>query len=352
MSNTSRHVASVIAGESQFENELGSITQVTAKSLPILTGLSVKRITLKPGAMREPQWNVNANQIAYVVSGTVLVSMLGNVDAFSTFVVRPGQMYHVESGAIYHIENIGDDDVEIIAGLRTEDPQHFSLQDSFSAMTNNVLGNAYDLPGSAFAAFDRHQSSQIVARNGAASVPDTAGFPNAHLFDIETQAASLNPDYGSARFARKQFWAALDDISMYSLRINGVGMREPHWHPITGEMGYVHSGHGAHDRARPRRRPRHLRAGAGAGVLHPPRLPAPHRVARRRRHPLPDLLRPGDAGRHRVPSHRIRVLAGRCSRPHSACSEPALPVVPGDSVRSADRRADQSARPRRVGRPR
>lgn len=29
---------------------------------------------------------------------------------------------------------------------------------------------------------------------------------------------------------------------MYSLRIREDGMREPHWHPVTAEMGYVHSG--------------------------------------------------------------------------------------------------------------
>ena len=29
---------------------------------------------------------------------------------------------------------------------------------------------------------------------------------------------------------------------MYSLRIRGDGMREPHWHPITAEMGYVQRG--------------------------------------------------------------------------------------------------------------
>lgn len=29
---------------------------------------------------------------------------------------------------------------------------------------------------------------------------------------------------------------------MYSLRIREDGMREPHWHPITAEMGYVHRG--------------------------------------------------------------------------------------------------------------
>ena len=199
---------------------------------------------LEPGAIREPQWNVNANQLAYVVSGTVLVSILGNADAFSTFVVGPGQMYHVESGAIYHIENIGDETVEIIAALRSSRPKHFSLQSSVNAMTDAVLGNTYDLPASAFASFPRGDASQLVRREGAARIPDAAALPNARLFDLGGQIAPLAYPYGSAKLARKQFWAALEDLSMYSLTIGGTGMREPHWHPVTAELGYVHRGHG------------------------------------------------------------------------------------------------------------
>ena len=30
---------------------------------------------------------------------------------------------------------------------------------------------------------------------------------------------------------------------MYSLRVTEIGMREPHWHPVTAEMGYVEKGH-------------------------------------------------------------------------------------------------------------
>jgi oxalate decarboxylase len=30
---------------------------------------------------------------------------------------------------------------------------------------------------------------------------------------------------------------------MFSLRISTTGMREPHWHPDTAEMGYVVNGH-------------------------------------------------------------------------------------------------------------
>lgn len=243
MSGQPTYVGSLIDGEQVFENEFGTITQLAADSLPILSGMSIKRISLAEGAIREPQWNVNANQIAYVSKGTVLVSTLGNAESFSTFVVRTGQMYHVESGAIYHIENVGEGEAEVIAALRTDRPEHFSLQDSFSAMTNAVLGNTYDLPSAAFAAFDRHHSSQIVRRAGRPRIPDNAGLPNARLFDVVGQAAPLSYDYGWARMARKQYWAALEDLSMYSLAVTDSGMREPHWHPVTAELGYVHKGH-------------------------------------------------------------------------------------------------------------
>ena len=240
---TSRHVRSVAQQKPAFENELGSVTEITRESFPLLEGLSIKRVVLAPGAIREPQWNVNANLIGYCVRGTLLVSTLGNTDSFSSSTLGPGHMYLVESGAIYHIENIGEGEAELILALRSESPRSFSLQASFTAMTPAVLGNTYDLPAGRFEAFPRTPARQIVHRETAPSVPDTAGLPSWRHFDVEGQVPPLDHPYGTARLARKQFWAALDDISMYSLRIKETGMREPHWHPTTVEMGYVHAGH-------------------------------------------------------------------------------------------------------------
>jgi oxalate decarboxylase len=31
-------------------------------------------------------------------------------------------------------------------------------------------------------------------------------------------------------------------MAMYSLRVEDTAMREPHWHPVTAELGYVHEG--------------------------------------------------------------------------------------------------------------
>jgi oxalate decarboxylase len=168
--------------------------------------------------------------------------MLADADEFASFVASEGQMYHVASGAVYHVENLGDQEAEVILGLRNERPQHFSLRDSLSAMMDAVLGYTHDLPASAFDAFERKPSEQIIRRPGSYSVSPTERFPNAHLFDVEGQHAPLSYAYGSARLARKQFWAALDDISMYSLRGKENGMREPHWHPVIAEMGYVARG--------------------------------------------------------------------------------------------------------------
>ena len=122
MPSTSPHITSLATAPPAFENELGSVTLVDATVLPILSRLSIKRLVLEPGAIREPQWNVNANQLGYCLSGTVLVSILGDADVFSSFVVNAGQMYHVESGAVYHIENIGAERAEFVLALRNERP--------------------------------------------------------------------------------------------------------------------------------------------------------------------------------------------------------------------------------------
>lgn len=241
---TSPHVASLRTASPVFENEMGEIRQLTRDSFPVLRRMSIKRIVLAPGAVREPQWNVNANQLAYVTRGRVLVSLLGNGDDFASFVVQAGQMYHVESGAIYHIENIGEDSAEVIAALRSGHPQHFSLTTSVNAMTNAVLGNTYDLSADALDVLPRRDAAQVFRRHGAVRIPETAGLPNARLFDAEGQAAPLSYSYGYAKLARKQYWAALEDLSMYHLHIDGTGMREPHWHPVTAELGYVWRGRG------------------------------------------------------------------------------------------------------------
>jgi len=68
-------------------------------------------------------------------------------------------------------------------------------------------------------------------------------YPNKYKFDVEKMPPPLIIPEGSAKMASKKYWPILENISMFSLRISTTGMREPHWHPETAEMGYVVHGH-------------------------------------------------------------------------------------------------------------
>ncbi|AMM19429.1 cupin [Frondihabitans sp. PAMC 28766] len=239
----SRHVASLVNGENVNDNELGRITTVTADSFPILQGMSIKRLVLEPGSFREPHWHTNADEIAYCLSGTLLVTILDNASAYSSFTIAEGQMFHVDSGMLHHIENTGSDVGELVIAFNNAAPAEFSMHAAFGAMTDAVLGNAYGLPAADFEPLVRDTTSErILQRPDNAPIPDTAGHPNPHKFDLGAQTPPLDYPYASAQVARNQFWPALKNLSMYSIEVEEDGMREPHWHPQTSELGYVHKG--------------------------------------------------------------------------------------------------------------
>lgn len=243
MAPQSKHVRSLLGSKPFFESELGSLTRVTAEELPILKNLSIKRLLISPGALRTPHWHVNANELTYCLTGELLVSVLDNGNQFSNFTITEGQMFHIPSGSLHHIENIGDKEAELIVCFRHESPEDFSLDGAFGAMSDAVLGNTYDVPSSAFSRIPRDTATKyLIAREGKPFVPDTAGLPNSHKYDLEGTPAGVSAPIGSAKQARSQYWPALKNVSMYSLRVEESGMRSPHWHPMTSEMGYVHKG--------------------------------------------------------------------------------------------------------------
>ncbi|MGV9801927.1 cupin domain-containing protein, partial [Mycobacterium sp. NPDC003449] len=239
----STHTVSLLDGEIVEENDFGSIRRLSADNFPILRRMSIKRLLLNPGAMRTPHWHANANELTYCVSGTALVSVLDTGNKFATFTVSAGEMFHADSGSLHHIENIGTEPAEFIVTFGSERPEDFGLAAALGAMTDAVLGNTYDLDASAFATVRRDTADRKLAgRAGAPVIADTAGYPDPHKFTVEAMTPPVTSAVGSARTARVQFWPALKDLSMYSLRVTEDGMREPHWHPVTAEMGYVQSG--------------------------------------------------------------------------------------------------------------
>ena len=123
MASQSPHVRSLSAAEAQHESELGSIRRLNEDSFPILERISIKLLTLEPGAIREPHWHANADELTYCLGGEVLVSVLDNADVFAAFTIGAGEMFHVESGSLHHVENLGETAAELIVVFSDPAPE-------------------------------------------------------------------------------------------------------------------------------------------------------------------------------------------------------------------------------------
>jgi oxalate decarboxylase len=160
------------------------------------------------------------------------------------FVVGVGEMFFVPSGALHAIENAGAGDAEFVICFSHEAPEDFGLSGSVGSMTANVMGNTWGLPESELGGLTRSRVDVEFGRSaGPCEIPEAAKFVSPHKFAVEARGPLLSTDYGSVRVARRDTWAALRAQGMYSLRLHGIGMREPHWHPETAELGYVLQGH-------------------------------------------------------------------------------------------------------------
>jgi oxalate decarboxylase len=236
----SKHVRSLNDQQIAFESTAGSITRLGRDQLPILEGLSIRRLVLTPNAIREPHWHANANELGYCVRGQALVTIVGNHGSREVFVIGIGEMFFFPSGTVHAIENTGDTEAEFILAFSNEDPEDFSLSGAFDVMPDPVLLSTFEWKPQKSLSFGRlDENTPIFELGTRPKVEKQVLHPNKLKFRIEKSAPRVASPAGSARTAQAPAWPFLDGISMFSVRINEIGLREPHWHPETAEMGYV-----------------------------------------------------------------------------------------------------------------
>lgn len=240
---TSRHVAQLATRQPRYEGPKGSISHVDKSVLPIMRRLSIRHLLLEAQGIREPHWHANAHELGYCIRGEALITIAANHAQRESFVVGAGEMLFVPSGAMHSIENIGTDKAEFVLAFSHETPEDFGLKAAFGAMSDAVLGNTYDLPSAAFLTFDRSvESADILALDHHSVIEGQARHVNPFKYSVEATPPQIDFPAGTAHTTKAALWPALRDIAMFSVTITGIGMREPHWHPETAEMGYVVAG--------------------------------------------------------------------------------------------------------------
>lgn len=222
---------------------MGYRIRATKSNFPALQGMSFYKLVMQPLAVREPHWHANADELGYCVHGSLLISFYANGDRKHAFVVSAGDAFFIPSGAFHAIENIGKDPAEVLLQFSHEEPEDFELSSVFGTFSNAVLGNTWNVPSAHFQELQRETKKTILAELDTSTViPKEAEYISPYRFRLEASFPLISNEGGSAKLARQNVWPILQKQALYSLRITGQGMREPHWHPETAEMGYVNEG--------------------------------------------------------------------------------------------------------------
>ena len=229
----------------QDKSEGGYRIRVTKSNFPALQGMSFYKLVLHKKCIREPHWHANADELGYCLKGKLLISIYGNKNAKETFLINEGGAFFIPSGSLHSIENIGNDTAEVILQFSHEEPEDFGLSSVFGMFSDAVLGNTWDVLAKNFRAMKRVRKESFIAvlKNNTPITKDME-YTSAYQFELEESSPLIANVGGAAKVARNNVWPILERQALYSLLLTGEGMREPHWHPETAEMGYVAKGKG------------------------------------------------------------------------------------------------------------
>lgn len=283
----------------------GTETLVTADQLSSLDpkddspGISTAVLKLNPGGIREPHWHLNANEIFYCLSGTAAVTIfLGSPEVIhDSFVVTQGDIVFVPRGFFHHIENIGSIPVKIVKGFSSPRVETEGLSSAvgvsgpellnktfgtslFSLLKTSTtdIGISVRSPDSPFPVLEplpsptvelavptkysysvqsTHSNSVTKRRNPRGFlISETNSLPTTPIsvrtisraskfkYPLEYTTPAINTSGGTDTTSDSTRFPVLKDgnLAIFSIWVNPLGIREPHWHPNTGELHYIASG--------------------------------------------------------------------------------------------------------------
>lgn len=240
-----KHHLSLHQLKPQDTAEGGYRIRATKSNFPALEGVSFYKLVLFEQAVREPHWHANADELGYCLQGKVLVSFYGNGNAKETFIIHEGNAFFIPSGAIHSIENIGIGSAELILQFSHEEPRDFGLSSAFGTFSDAVLGNTWNVPATHFQTMKRLSKESFIAKlDKSTSITNDHHYTSPYQFALDQSQPLITREGGWAKAARHSVWPVLHRQALYSLELTGQGMREPHWHPETAELGYVAVGKG------------------------------------------------------------------------------------------------------------
>lgn len=121
----------------------GKFRLATVDEFPASKTMSGGLMVLKPGAMRNLHWNVNANEWHYYLKGRGQVALFGSGGRGKVAEFKPGDVAYIPMGFGHAIKNIGDEDLEIVQTWDNGKFEEIDLNKWVQSSPNYLLANNF-----------------------------------------------------------------------------------------------------------------------------------------------------------------------------------------------------------------
>lgn len=140
----------------------GYLQLATKTNLPTLEGLGILGFGLKPKGVVEPHWHTNAGELVYIVRGKTLITVLSPDGHIEKMEVNGGQGAFAPASHFHNIENVGNEDVDVIAYFSNADPDYIGIGEVIGAFSNEVLCSVFNVPSDYFDNFKKPMGPEII----------------------------------------------------------------------------------------------------------------------------------------------------------------------------------------------
>ena len=243
--------------------EAGSAKEATVAEFPASQSIAGVSMRLKPGGIRELHWHAIAAEWAFVITGTVLATVISPNGQPATDIFEPGDIWYFPKGHGHALQNISDGEAHFVLGFddgRFSEFGTFSITDWVGHTPRSVILRNLGLSAGATAGLPKKES-YIIPGKIPSAVPeayladDLEPSQNPHKFRLNKMAPVLFPGGWERIVTVKEFPinTTLTSVQQY---LEPGALREMHWHPNADEWQYYLSGRsrvtvfGAHGRAR------------------------------------------------------------------------------------------------------
>lgn len=123
----------------------GYLQLATKTNLPTLEGLGILGFGLNPKGIVEPHWHTNAGELVYIVKGKTRITVLAPDGKVDTLEVNGGEGAFAPASYFHNIQNIGSDDVEVIAFFSHAEPNYIGIGEVMGSYSNDVLASVFNV---------------------------------------------------------------------------------------------------------------------------------------------------------------------------------------------------------------